>query len=299
MQVKLIKDLSKESKRLSYLIYEYSCSRCQKTTKTNATSYLARLNKYEGFGLVCRSCALTLRNLSRDPAIQKRMAQKVADNRRGKTFNEIFGVEKSAAVRQKLSEKNSGVNNPNFGGKHSHGFRDNPLSGPWEQRFGKEEADRRKRAVSKRLIGSGNPMYGRPSPKGGGAGWSGWLEGEYFRSLLELSFMLHLKKSNINYKSAETKDYLVTFKDGDVNKTYHPDFVLDDGRIIEVKPFKLVSTLLNTLKFKAAIERFGDKFSVVTEKDFERIEPKNLIQYVDSKQIVLIDRYMEKLDAYR
>lgn len=117
--------------------------------------------------------------------------------------------------------------------------------------------------------------------------------------IIRIKLYATFKKSNINYISAETKDYLVTFKDGDVNKTYHPDFVLDDGRIIEVKPFKLVSTLLNTLKFKAAIERFGDKFSVVTEKDFERIEPKNLIQYVDSKQIVLIDRYMEKLDAYR
>jgi hypothetical protein len=33
-------------------------------------------------------------------------------------------------------------------------------------------------------------MYGKPSPQGSGNGWSGWYKGKYFRSIMELSFIV-------------------------------------------------------------------------------------------------------------
>ena len=42
-------------------------------------------------------------------------------------------------------------------------------------------------------------MYGRFSPRGSGNGWSGWYKEWYFRSLLELSYMINETKFNMGY----------------------------------------------------------------------------------------------------
>lgn len=51
-------------------------------------------------------------------------------------------------------------------------------------------------------------MYGKPPPKRTGNGISGWWKNKiYFRSLLELAFLINAEKTNLAIESAERKEY--------------------------------------------------------------------------------------------
>ena len=52
--------------------------------------------------------------------------------------------------------------------------------------------------LSKASSGENNPMFGRPSPNKSGAGIGGWYKEKiYFRSILELSFIIMNETKNI------------------------------------------------------------------------------------------------------
>ena len=92
----------------------------------------------------------------------------------------------------------------------------------FEELYGKEKAEEIKKKISKRSSGSNNPMFGKPSPQGSGNGWSGWYKGFFFRSLLELSFLV---KSNIS--EIENAEY-IKIKYIDENgkeRNYLPDYL--------------------------------------------------------------------------
>lgn len=143
---------------------------------------------------------------------------------------------------------------------------------------------------SKALPGSKNGMYGKPPLKSSGYGWSGWYNGYHFRSLLELSYIKFLIDADIKFKSAETKEYMVEYMLEGIERTYWPDFVVD-GDIIEIKPSRLVNTKQNTAKFKAAKEKYGTKFKILTENDFPVI--KDITDLVESGKIKLLKKYQK------
>ena len=60
----------------------------------------------------------------------------------------------------------------------------------FEEFYGQEKAKVIKEKFSLRMRGKNNHMYGKPSPNGSGNGWSGHYGSFYFRSLLELSFLI-------------------------------------------------------------------------------------------------------------
>jgi hypothetical protein len=66
------------------------------------------------------------------------------------------------------------------------------LAKTYEELYGKEKANKMKNNLSILNSGSKNKMYGKPSPQGSGNGWSGWYKGWYFRSLIELSYMVNV-----------------------------------------------------------------------------------------------------------
>lgn len=144
---------------------------------------------------------------------------------------------------------------------------------------------------SKSLPGELNGMYGIPPPPGAGNGWSGWYKGLHFRSLLELSYMVYLDEKNINYATAETKDYEVVYEYNSSKKTYRPDFIVDD-KIVEIKPLNLINTEINKIKFKEAQKLFGSKFEVLTEKDFPQIN--DISSLIESGVVKLMERYERK-----
>ena len=203
--------------------------------------------------ILCRSCTAIAYNKTRDPSIHRKMVENAAKTWTGRTRLEVCGTEKASAASLSQSQKTVGANNPNFGGKYSRGFADNPLTGTFEDRFGKEEADRRKSFLSKINSGCNNPMYGKPSPKKSGNGISGWWKNKlYFRSLLELSFILKCEQEGKILCCAEKKQYRAEYEFRGVKRTYVPDFVDEDGNLFECKPAKLLNTEIVKAKIHAA-----------------------------------------------
>jgi len=141
--------------------------------------------------------------------------------------------------------------------------------------------------------GEDNGMFGRPSPEGSGNGWSGWYKGKHFRSLLELSYMIYLSENNIDYKTAETKEYEVIYEYNNGKITYRPDFIVDE-KIIEIKPSNLVNTEINKIKFIEAKNIFGKNFKVLTEKDFPQL--RDITKFIENGDVKLMDRYQRRYD---
>ena len=157
---------------------------------------------------------------------------------------------KSEQEKNEWSEKYSGSNNPMYG---------KSVYDVWVEKYGKEEADRRKydmrRKISERNKGKNNPMYGKVPSNKAGAGISGWYKNWYFRSLRELSFMINIiEKEGHAWKNAESHEFTIKYLDvNGVERTYHPDFVLNDKIIIEIKPEKLQLNENNQRKQDGAI----------------------------------------------
>jgi hypothetical protein len=153
-------------------------------------------------------------------------------------------------------------------------LKDNPRKSPyqhWLSKFGKEVADQKMEELRKKYSiatsGENNPMYGKPTPKKAGNGWSGWYKDFYFRSLRELQFFVSHEESGELKDIHLSKEYRIPYVGVDgQNRTYSPDFILNNNEIIEIKPKKLWNTRENKLKFEAMsnfCERNGLLFSII------------------------------------
>lgn len=110
----------------------------------------------------------------------------------------------------------------------------------WSRHMPKQEAEAKMAKVadgfSKAYAGSGNPMYGKPTPQGAGNGWKGWYRGHYFRSLREAMFMIGADKGGEKWEGGEKIKIPYTFNG--VARTYRPDFIVGKT-MLEIKPAKL------------------------------------------------------------
>ena len=159
-----------------------------------------------------------------------------------------YGCKLTKERKKRLSEVFSGNGNNMYG---------RSLYGVWEEKYGREEANRRlSRFVAKQRqnnTGSGNPMFGRPSPGGSGNGWSGWYRDTYFRSIRELSYIVKVLENQHTWISAERKDMAIKY----VNflgreRNYFADFLVDDCVLVEVKPKRLHNSQAVMVKADAA-----------------------------------------------
>jgi hypothetical protein len=190
--------------------------------------------------------------------------------------------------RQAISNATSGAKNGMFGRK---------VYDIWLEKYGKEEADRRRKEradkASVRWSGAGNPMYGKPAPMGSGCGWKGWHKGWFFRSLKELSYMINIiEKEGHRWKSAETHDLSICFTDWTGHeRTYRADFLLDDKKLVEVKPRKLMNTPTNLAKRKAAeVFCVNHGYEYVVEES-EPLSGEEIVRLWREKLIVFQGRY--------
>jgi hypothetical protein len=169
----------------------------------------------------------------------------------------------------------------------------------WEERFGEEKAKQIKAKLSKASSGENNPMYGKPAPSGSGNGWAGWYKGWYFRSLKELSYVINvLEKQNLNWISAETKEFRIEYKDpiSGNERTYHPDFFANNT-IIEVKPERLKNALYSKAKREYAeifCKNRNWNYKFETEKTFVMLTNEEIKVLHDTKQIKFIERYEKR-----
>ena len=268
---------------------EVSCVKCNTIRVIGATSKP---------GAYCRACSSIGKNL---------------------------GMKHSAETKKKHSVGQLGEKNPFYGKKHSEksklgigkyersaetkqlardnlarNRRDNTKSNYiiWLEKYGEDVANEKlklfkeKQSIANR--GERNSMYGRPSPQGSGNGWSGWYAGHYFRSLLELSFLVYLITNKIQFETGELIKHSVQYETAGIVKNYFCDFYLiETEEHIEIKPIRLTNTVENIAKFLAA-RTIHKKFKVMTENDFVKITPDEIVKLYSSGELVWLPRYEEK-----
>lgn len=190
-------------------------------------------------------------------------------------------VFKTLEYKEKMSKLTNGKNNPMYGKK---------VFDIWVEKYGIEEAIKRKRnwkiKQSINSKGKNNPMYGKETPLKSGYGIHGWYKTFYFRSLHELKFILVCERFNLKIMPAEKIRIKYLSYTGN-ERTYSPDYVVDDKYLVEVKPQKLHTTPLNVLKFESAKKYCKEnnlKFKVL---DFGIIYQQQLNEYILNNTIKL------------
>lgn len=130
-------------------------------------------------------------------------------------------------------------------------------------------------------------------------GWQGHYEGYYFRSILELSYLHYLITNNINFKSAENKEFRIPYVYRKKEKYYYPDFYLiDTEEIIEIKPSVKLNDKINIIKFKEAEKIYGDKYRIITELDIEKIDLKVCYDLYKEGKITFNKRIENRFKKY-
>jgi len=275
------------------------CDDCQKIWECYLGTYYSTIKQY-GRDL-CRGCKqkelykLGIRNSNFITQYNKQQT--------GLTTVERLGEEKAKLFKIKRSLASKGKNNPNFKGTW-RGINPavNQKGKTFEEIYGKEKAKNIKNKISLASKGERNPMFGKPSPQGSGNGWSGWYKNWYFRSLLELSFMINvIERFNFEWRSAETAIYKINYEDWNGTKrTYHPDFILSEKYLIEIKPKHLWNS--ETVKRKiAAANIFCNsknlKFKITSCTKL--LTHNEIEQLIKEKQIKFIKRYQIKWETLK
>lgn len=192
---------------------------------------------------------------------------------------------------QKQMTKSFSEQNPAKGKSHLQLYID---------KYGEVEGKQKFEEHSKNLIGkaSGNKngMFGKVPPPGAGGGWSGWYKGWFFRSLLELSFMInYIEKNNLRWESAEIATAAIPYQDN--KKTYFADFILNKEILAEVKPKRLRGVSQVLLKEAAAqswVLSKGLRYIIFTEEDFSKLKESEINELYDTGVIKLLPRIEEK-----
>lgn len=172
----------------------------------------------------------------------------------------------------------------------------------WVDKYGKEKADemesKRRAHMSKKMSGSGNPMFGKPSPNESGRGWSGWYKGLHFRSIFELSYLKYLIENKINFKTGESTDFRVEYKDLKGNdRNYYPDYyIVDTQEIIEIKPSYFLINEEVKIKTDNAKKKYGNKYIILTEKDIHILKLRDIIELINQgEDLKFKDKYQQKI----
>lgn len=279
--------------------YNYSqriylkCDQCEKEYESILRNQIFNHKNYNCD--LCRSCKQKEQYKS---GLRESKIGEYNKSNTGKTFIERFGQEKAKNISIKFSKNSSGENNPNFGNKTGFGTSHQTFfhkDKTWIEMYGEEKAKKLKEKLSIKNLGSNNPMFGKSSPIGSGNGWSGWYKGWYFRSLMELSFMINvIERFNFSWKNAESKEYRMFYEvDGKVH-SYVADFILNDKFMIEVKPKKLQNSFINKLKKEAAIEFCKNTNLKYKMIEVDKLSFDKLLVLVNNEEVMFIDRYMNK-----
>lgn len=124
----------------------------------------------------------------------------------------------------------------------------------------------------------------------------GWYYGLYFRSSLELSFLV--QNNNKLFTTCERDKYKISYEKDNKQKNYYPDFT-DEIFIYEIKPSTLLNYKDNQIKINRGIEVYGDNFKIITEKECPYIEKTKIFQLIESGIVVVTEKSLEKLKKYR
>lgn len=129
-------------------------------------------------------------------------------------------------------------------------------------------------------------------------GICGYYNNLFFRSSLELSFLVKNKDKNI--ESAENKKFEIYYlTKNKESKKYYPDFYLkDEDLIVEIKPTSMLNYSNNQLKFSTAKTVYNN-FKVITEKDIGYLTKSEIQELIDNEKLKLTDSSLIKFNKYR
>ena len=259
---------------------------------------------------ICRSCSAKIRSKKYPSVAFNKIVEEIKSGERqnaflGKkhsdsTIQKLKKVDRSYTkeedFRKKISDSTSGKKNPMYGKN---------LYDTWVDKYGIEIADIKlsemKKKISDRTAGKNNPMYGKIPPIGAGNGWSGWYNGWYFRSILELSYMINvIERFNLKWETGENSKYEIKYTDSkSVERTYRPDFMICNKYLIEIKPKKLRD--LDDVKLKeiaakefCILNSFTYKItscSVIGDGEIYKLVESGKIKFVENCIIKYNERY--------
>lgn len=283
-------------------MFTKTCPKCGSLQKYKTLITFCNAEKNNA---ICRSCSQKIANKLR-PQNQKgfKNINAVGDKNHmhGRSIYDIwakkFDSETVAELKKQHAEKSTLLG-------PACGMYGKTLKQVWTQKYGEEVAQRKHAEWKTKLgrLGPLNPQYGKPAPAGSGRGIKGWLHGLFFRSLLEMQYIYYRIKNGDRITSAELGQYKVSYIDNKGRqKTYHPDFLINNTIIVEVKPSSLVSN--NKEKLQAARYVYGDKFLVETEKSFPFCIDEEVYQILTAQGHLIIyekdrSRVMINLKTYK
>jgi hypothetical protein len=199
----------------------------------------------------------------------------------------------SDEFKDKMSKVTKGEKNPMYG---------KSVYSVWVEKFGKEIADEKmysyKNKISKVTSGENNPMFGKITPEGSGNGWSGWYKGWYFRSIMELSYMVNvIERFNLSWESAEKSKYRVLYVNyEEKQKTYVADFIIEGKYMVEIKPTSLRNSKNVTDKSdfaKVWCKENNLKYKITSCR---KLTDQELYNMISSEIVSLTKRYKDKFD---
>lgn len=274
----------------------------------DATYNVPLINRNKGILIyekdLCRSCKQKEQYLLGHRDKQKDHIASYATNvQKGKTFDILYGKEKSDLIKSSISSAMS-KDNPRWSTKYrsldeiedqrkrqSIQFSMMKKDKTYEEQYGIEKANLIKDKLTKSMTGELNHMYGKPAPKKSGNGWSGWFKNHYFRSLMEFTYLYYLLENNINFENGELKKFKILYSFNDKMYNYYPDFYLVDiDTYIEVKPKSLLNTAKNIAKINAAKSLHNDKFIIITEDNLKYLKPLAILQMYENGDILFDDK---------
>lgn len=240
-------------------------------------------------GTICLKCAFLKRNYNgeNNPFYKKTHTEDSIKKMSEIASNRFYSDDKKDQARKQLAK----VSNKR------------PVYDIWLEKYGLEEANNRlenlKIKQSNNSKGEKNGMFGKPTPQGSGNGWSGWYNGWFFRSLRELSYMINvLEKFNLKWKIPD-KSFRIKYNDymGQI-RTYIPDFVVEETRLVEIKPKKLQNTPKVLAKRKAAEEFCKNNNMIYEIIDPDQLTNKELFDLYMCGKIKFLNKYDKKFKQY-
>jgi hypothetical protein len=273
------------------------CPHC-KNKITHSTSEIRKSCE----GKPCRKCSAKLFGLAHtgknNPFFNKKHSSETKKHIKDTWYDsdarkKNLAYKKTDEYKQYMKENFSGENNPRYGL--------GSLKDIWIRKLG--EIDGNKRFEEWRILqiekapkGKDSYMFGKPSPKGSGNGWSGWYKEWFFRSIGELSYMIkEIEEKKLYWENGEQNKYCVSYTNWEgKSKNYFPDFIVDNKYMIECKPKKLHNSVNVLSKMEAAIifcEKNNLQYILVEPEKLTIEEVKKL--YIE-KKIIFIERYEKK-----
>ena len=279
-------------KTVGYLTPCYiNCVECNTIINYTMRSTYKNSLKRSKYPKLCQSC---LKKGIKNPFYEKKHSKESMEKMLETSKNSIerqkyYEKIKSEEYRKELSEKL----------KKNPPMKNNSYYKIWVKKYGQETADKMNKECSlkKSVKGERNFWFGKTPPYGSGNGWSGWYKGWFFRSLLELSYMVNvIEKNNLKWETGESSKYKIVFTHKNQIKNYFPDFIIEDREMIECKPKNLWQTELIINKSKAA-EDFCKKNKLIYSLiDIEKLSHEEIYSLYEKKDLIWIDRYQKKFE---